>query len=95
MSEAMNRHTTLLWVVLCVLLVSPALADEKVVFRCDFDEAMVPGSTEGRVVAGYKGSQSLLVELAQPGSRSRRFTITARELDDRLVYLSRSSTACL
>jgi endoglucanase len=87
MVRATNWCTALLWVVLCVLLSGPALADEKVVFRCDFDEAVAPGSTEGRLVAGYKGSQSLLVELAEPGTRSRRFTIAAGQLDDRFATL--------
>lgn len=85
MTTKTNRHMTLSWVILCVLLSGPALAEEKVVLRCDFDEAVAPGSGEGRVVAGYKGSQSLLVELAEPGTRSRRFTVAAGQLDDRFA----------
>jgi len=82
-----NRHTALLWLVLYVPSSGPAWADEKVVFRCDFDEVVAPGSDEGRLVAGYRGSQSLLIELAEPGSRSRRFAMAAEQFEDRFATL--------
>ena len=68
MVRAISRY-----VVSSVLLSCSVLADEKVVFRCDFDQAVAPGSSEGKLVAGYEGSQSLLIELANRGSRTRRF----------------------
>ena len=83
MVRAMDGHAMLLW----ALLSCSALADERVVFRCDFDEAVAPGSSEGRTVVGYKGSQSLLIELAQPGSLNRQFAIAADQFDDRFTTL--------
>jgi len=83
----MNRLATLLCLVLCVLPSSPALADEKVVLRCDFDEAMTSGSSEGRLVSGYRGSQSLLIERAEPGSNSRHFAVPVEQFDDRFATL--------
>jgi endoglucanase len=83
MARAMNQCAILL----SVLLSCSAWADEKVVFRCDFDEAVAPGSGKGRLVGGFEGSQSLLIELAEPGSRSRRFPVAAEQLDDRFATL--------
>jgi hypothetical protein len=79
----MNRHAMLL----CVLLSCSAWAEEKVVFHCDFDGATPAGSSEGRLVTGYQGSQSLLIERADRGSYSRRFTIAAERLNDRSATL--------
>ena len=83
MSRTVNRHTVLFW----VLLSCSALADEKVVFQCDFDKAMASGSSEGKLVVGFEGSQSLLIERAEQGSYSRRFTVAAGEFDDRFATL--------
>lgn len=83
MARAMNRHAMLL----CMILSCSALADEKVVFRCDFDKAMVPGSSEGKLVVGFEGGQSLLIELEEQGTRSRRFAVAAEQFDDRFATL--------
>ncbi len=83
MARATSCSALLLW----GLLSGSALADEKVVFQCDFDEAMVAGSSEGRLVAGFEGSQSLLIERADRGSYSRRFAIPAEHFSDRLATL--------
>jgi hypothetical protein len=83
MGKATNRRAMLL----CLLLSCSAWADEKVVFRCDFDGANSAGSGEGRLVAGYQGSQSLLIEQADRGSYSQQFTIPAERLDDRVATL--------
>jgi hypothetical protein len=79
----MNQYAMLL----CVLLSCSGWAEEKVVFQCDFDGATVPGSEEGRLATGFQGSQSLLVELSQPGSLNRRFPIAAGRFDDRVATL--------
>jgi len=71
----------------CVLLSGMAVGDEKVVFRCDFDQAIAPGSSEGRLVVGFEGSQSLLIERADRGSYSRQFVVAAEQLDDRFATL--------
>jgi len=81
--RAMNWYAT----TLCVLLACLALADEKVVFRCDFDKAIVPGSEEGKLVVGFKGSQALLIEQAQRGFYSQRFPIGSDQFDDRFATL--------
>jgi endoglucanase len=83
MARAMNRHAMLL----CMILSCFALADEKVVFRCDFDEAVTPGGSEGKLVAGFEGSQSLFIERSEQGSYSRRFTVAAEQFDDRFAIL--------
>jgi len=72
---------------LCVLLACSALADEKVVFRCDFDKAIVSGSEGGKLVVGFEGSQSLLIEQAQRGSYSHRFTVAVDQFNDRVATL--------
>lgn len=81
----MNPHAILL----CLLLSCPALADEKVVFQCDFDGEDEPAasSDEGRLVVGYRGSQSLLIERTDRGSYSRRFAIAGERLGDRVATL--------
>jgi hypothetical protein len=70
-----------------VLLSAIAFADENVVFECDFDEVMASGSDEGRLVTGFEGSQSLLIERVDKGSESRRFTIRSDEFTDRFATL--------
>ena len=70
-----------------VLLAAVAVGDEKVAFWCDFDGPMAPGSSAGRLVVGFEGSQSLLIEWADPGSYSRRFVIAAERLNDRFATL--------
>jgi len=57
------------------------------VFQCDFDEAMVPGSDEGKLVLGFEGSRSLLVERVDRGSESRRFAIAGDQFADRVATL--------
>jgi len=37
-------------------------ANERVVFQCDFDQATAQGTEEGRIVVGFEGSRSLLIE---------------------------------
>jgi len=74
-------------VLLWMLLSCSALADERVVFQCGFDEAVAPGSSEGRLVTGYSGSQSLLIERAEPGSNSRHFAVPVEQFDDRFATL--------
>ena len=69
------------------LLSSLALAKEKVVFQCNFDEVVVPGSNEGKLVGGFEGSQSLLVERVDRGSESRRFAIAGDKFTDRFATL--------
>ncbi|MFC1604033.1 glycoside hydrolase family 5 protein [Planctomycetota bacterium] len=69
------------------LLSAIAFADERVVFECDFDEAVVPGSDEGKFVVGFKGSQSLLIERVEKGSESRRFAIAGDLFADRIATL--------
>lgn len=71
----------------CVLLSGMAAGDEKMVFRCDFDTAAVPGSDEGRLVGGFEGGRSLLIERTERGSTSRRFAIPAEQFDDRFAML--------
>ncbi len=83
MAGTMNRHAMLV----CVLLSYPAWAQEKVVFRCDFDGVNPSGSSEGRLVVGYQGSQSLLTERTERGSYNRRYTIAAERFDDRVATL--------
>jgi len=83
MARAMNRYAIVFW----VLLSCSALADEKVVFQCDFDEAVILGSSEGRLVVGFEGSQSLLIERAEQGSYSRHFVVAAEQFDDRFATL--------
>jgi len=69
------------------LLSGVVFAEEMVVFRCDFDETVAPGSDEGRLVTGFKGSQSLLVERVDKGSESRRFAIEGDQFADRVATL--------
>jgi len=71
----------------CVLLSAMAAGDEKVVFRCDFDNAVAPGSNDGRLVVGFEGGRSLLIERADRGSTSRRFAIPPERFDDRFATL--------
>lgn len=80
----MNPHAMLL----CVLLSCSAWAEEKVVLQCDFDgDKPAASSDEGRLVVGYRGSQSLLIERTDRGSYSRRFPIAAERFDDRVATL--------
>jgi endoglucanase len=76
--------------ILLLIALQSAIAsgDEKVVFKCNFDEAVVPGSNEGRLVTGFEGSNSLLIELVDKGSESRRFAIAADQLTDHVGTLS-------
>ena len=84
-----GRYDMKRFVLLFVALLSAmSFADERVVFECDFDEAVVPGSNEGKLVVGFEGSQSLFIERVDRGSESRRFTIAGDSFTDRFVTLS-------
>ena len=87
MTRTVNRRAMLLGVILWAPWSGRAWGQEKMVFRCDFDAVTAPGSDEGRLVAGYQGGRSLLVESAEPGTRSRRFAIAPEQLADRFATL--------
>jgi len=74
-------------VLLCVLLSSVTLGAEKTVFRCDFDRDTAPGRGEGRLVAGFEQSRSLLIARAVPGSCRRQFPLPAEAFSDRFATL--------
>ena len=69
------------------LLSAIVFGDERVVFKCDFDEVVVPGSNEGSLVTGFEGSHSLLIERVDKGSESRHFEIAADQPTDRVGTL--------
>jgi len=86
MIDVSNR-TKCAVLLLCLIVSAAACADEKVVFRCDFDTPEIPGSGEGRVVAGFEVGRSLLIERADKGTTTRRFEIPAEKFDDRFAKL--------
>lgn len=83
----MKRCEVLSGLLLLVALSAPARAEERVIFYCDFDQAVVPGSSEGDLVTGHGGGRSLFIEQANQGSRSRRFEVPAGLLNDRFATL--------
>ncbi len=71
----------------CLLLSQVALAQQRVVLNCDFDKNLAACSDEGKLVAGFGGGRSLLIERSEPGSYTRRFPIAADLFDGRLATL--------
>jgi len=64
-----------------------AVAEEKVIFHCDFDAVMPPSTHAGTLVTAFEGSQSLRIERDEPGSSSRQFPIDAALFDARIATL--------
>jgi hypothetical protein len=83
----MGQMRTALTCLLLSVLSGLSFADEKVVFQCDFDRSDAPGGDAGKLVAGFEGGRSLLIEQAGAGSLSRRFPIDAEQLTDRMATL--------
>jgi hypothetical protein len=73
--------------VACLFVSGVAFADERFVFECNFDELSQHRGGEGKVVAGFEGGRSLLIERADKGTTTRRFTIPAEEFNDRFARL--------
>lgn len=61
-------------------------AEQKVVFEADFDDAA--GITSGRLVKGYEGTRSLLIELSAAGILSQGYSIDAAAIAGKLVTIS-------
>lgn len=71
----------------CCLVTTTCLAQQSVAFRCDFDNNHINGNGEGKIVAGYSGTKSLLIERNQPGTISRTFEIDPAKLAGQYVSL--------
>ncbi len=72
---------------LCLWSCGLTVAQEKVVFRCDFDAVTPPSTDTGRLVTGFEASQSLQIECLEPGSSRRQFPIDPTLFDERIATL--------
>ncbi len=74
---------TIAWM---MVLVSPILAEEHVVFRCDFESA-IEDSGPGLIAQGRQGSRSLEITTTASGTTSRVFPIPADRLNQSHITL--------
>ncbi|NLH16341.1 MAG: glycoside hydrolase family 5 protein [Phycisphaerae bacterium] len=70
-----------------LLLVSLVLADEQIVFRCDFDKPESIPAGPGRMVTDFQSTPSLEISLSEPGTATRSFSIPTELLKDPYVTL--------
>ncbi|MBL7153888.1 MAG: cellulase family glycosylhydrolase [Phycisphaerae bacterium] len=83
----MKRRIACVTLLLGLTVSASVCADERIVFRCDFDELAKQRGGEGKIVPGFQAGRSLLIERADKGTTTRRFEIPAEKFDDRFLKL--------